>query len=38
MDEIKSNDIKTLKVLKKLGFPVEESFEDPDTGEMIKLL
>lgn len=38
MDEIKSNDIKTLKVLKKLGFSVEESFEDPDTGKMIKLL
>jgi hypothetical protein len=36
-EEIKSNDIKTLKVFKKLGFPVENTFEDPETGEIIKL-
>ena len=31
------SDIKTLKVFKKLGFPVENTFEDPETGEIIKL-
>ena len=36
-DEVKSNDIKTLKVFKKLGFRVDESFEDPETGEIINL-